>query len=72
MNVVAILGFIFAGLGGLFGLTMISDILRHVNYSGQAMAVNQIFELMWCSGVVLTFSVSAILYVVADRFKKAA
>jgi hypothetical protein len=72
MNVVVILSFIFAGLGGLFGLTMISDILRHVNYSGQAMALNQIFELMWCSGVVLTFSVSAILYVVADRFKKAA
>jgi hypothetical protein len=72
MNVVAILGFIVAGLGGLFGLTMISDILRHVNYSGPAMAVKQIFELMWCSGVVLTFSVSAILYIVADRFKKAA
>ena len=70
MKVIAILGFIFAGLGGLIGLTMLPDIIRHVNYSGQEMVVNQLFELVWCSGVVVTFFACAILYVVADRVKK--
>lgn len=73
MKAISIIGFIFVGLGGLIGLTMLPGILKAVdNGTTATIDVVQMFGLVWCSGVVLTFFACAILYVAADRVKKGA